>query len=182
MYVYLGDSVMSPAFGSLETKWAKAAYGIAIPNFLIAGSLYTHTASKLLFVRIFRHSHHLHSHTRLGWGVWAVLIVLTNGAAFVLAVGVPIFSYLIGIAASLFAAWYTYGIAGKLWLYKTARKNQAARTDLCRCFLQQQQSGCGMHTRPQHTHPKQQPTGSPGPLLCGGATARGGRLRGVLRP
>src|ERR1700759_2725627 len=22
-YVYLGDSVMSPAFGSLETKWAK---------------------------------------------------------------------------------------------------------------------------------------------------------------
>ena len=40
-----------------------------------------------------------------------------NAAAFVLAVGVPIFNYLIGIAASLFASWYTYGIAGALWLY-----------------------------------------------------------------
>ncbi|RFU28653.1 hypothetical protein B7463_g7694, partial [Scytalidium lignicola] len=40
-----------------------------------------------------------------------------NAAAFVLAVGVPIFSYLIGIAASLFASWYTYGIAGIFWLH-----------------------------------------------------------------
>jgi hypothetical protein len=40
-----------------------------------------------------------------------------NAAAFVLAVGVPIFSYLIGIAASLFASWYTYGIAGAFWLH-----------------------------------------------------------------
>ena len=42
-----------------------------------------------------------------------------NAAAFVLAVGVPIFNYLIGIAASLFASWYTYGIAGAFWLYDT---------------------------------------------------------------
>jgi len=35
----------------------------------------------------------------------------------VLAVGVPIFNYLIGIAASLFAAWFTYGIAGFFWLH-----------------------------------------------------------------
>ncbi|KAF2102817.1 transmembrane amino acid transporter [Rhizodiscina lignyota] len=119
VYVYLGDAVLSPAFSSLEPVWAKAAYGIAIPNFLIAGSLYTHTASKLIFVRIFRNSRHLHSHTPLGWGVWAILIIITNGAAFVLAVGVPIFSYLIGIAASLFAAWYTYGVAGAFWLHDT---------------------------------------------------------------
>lgn len=113
VYVYIGDTVASPAFGSLETKWAKAAYGIAIPNFLIAGSLYTHTASKLLFVRIFRNSEHLHNHTVVGWTAWAILIVVTNGAAFVLAVGVPIFGYIIGLTASLFAAWFTYGIAGK---------------------------------------------------------------------
>ena len=42
-----------------------------------------------------------------------------NAASFVLAVGVPIFSYLIGIAASLFASWYTYGIAGAFWLHDT---------------------------------------------------------------
>lgn len=116
-YYYLGSGVASPSFSSLPPVWAKAAYGIAIPNFLIAGSLYSHTAAKLIFVRIFRHSHHVHEHTVLGWSVWVALILLANGAAFVLAVGVPIFNYLIGIAASLFASWYTYGIAGFFWLY-----------------------------------------------------------------
>lgn len=116
-YVYLGDAVASPSFSSLSPKWMKAAYGLVIPNLLIAGSLYAHTAAKLGFVRIFRTSRHLHSHTVVGWGAWAALIVLMNAAAFVLAVGVPIFSYLIGIAASLFASWYTYGIAGAFWLH-----------------------------------------------------------------
>lgn len=92
-------------------------YGIALPNFLIAGSLYSHTAAKLFFIRLFRRTRHLHEHTVLGWTTWTILIVLANGAAFVLAVGVPIFAYLVSIAASLFASWYTYGIAGAFWLY-----------------------------------------------------------------
>ncbi|KAF2220431.1 transmembrane amino acid transporter, partial [Elsinoe ampelina] len=117
LYGFVGSEVASPAFSSLSPRWQKAAYGIALPNFLIAGSLYAHTASKLVFVRIFRHSHHLHSHTVKGWATWSVLIVLMNGAAFVLAVGVPVFNYLIGLAASLFAAWFTYGIAGMFFLY-----------------------------------------------------------------
>lgn len=102
-YVYIGSTVASPSFSSLPPVWQKAAYGIALPNFLIAGSLYSHTASKLVFVRIFRRSKHLHSHTILGWSVWALLILLMNSAAFVLAVGVPIFNYLIGTAASVLA-------------------------------------------------------------------------------
>ena len=36
-----------------------------------------------------------------------------------LSLAVPIFSYLIGIAAALFASWYTYGIAGMFWLHDT---------------------------------------------------------------
>ena len=117
LYIYVGPTVASPAFSSLPDKWQKAAYGIAIPNFLIAGSLYSHTAAKLLFVRFFRKSRHLYSNTVLGWSVWFFLIFVMNAAAFVLAVGVPIFNYLIGIAASLFASWYTYGIAGGFWLF-----------------------------------------------------------------
>ncbi|KAF2000959.1 transmembrane amino acid transporter [Amniculicola lignicola CBS 123094] len=128
MYVYLGNSVASPAFSSLETKWAKAAYGIAIPNFLIAGSLYSHTAAKLLFTRFFRNSHHLYSHTVLGWSTWTILIVIMNALAFILAVAVPIFSYLIGIAASLFAAWYTYGLAGAFWLHDSYHDGDGVRT------------------------------------------------------
>lgn len=117
MYAYLGDTVASPAFSSLSPRWQKAAWALVLPNLLIAGALYAHTASKLFFVRFFRHSRHLHAHTTLGWGVWTLLVVLVNGAAFVLAIGVPIFSYLIGIAAALFASWYTYGIAGMFWLH-----------------------------------------------------------------
>lgn len=142
-YWYLGRGVASPSFSSLPPAWAKAAYGLAIPNFWIAGSLYSHTAAKLILVRLFRgtrrtgegggdggqqqpssssSSRHLHEHTVAGWAAWVALVLAANAAAFVLAVGVPIFNYLIGIAASLFASWYTYGIAGFFWLYD-ARHN-----------------------------------------------------------
>lgn len=116
-YGFIGSAVLSPSFSSLPPVWAKAAYGIALPNLLVAGALYVHTASKIIFIRIFRHSRHLHDHTIIGWTAWIGLIALCSGVAFVLAVGVPIFNYLIGISASLFAAWFTYGIAGMFWLY-----------------------------------------------------------------
>ncbi|KAI0470988.1 transmembrane amino acid transporter [Xylariaceae sp. FL0804] len=118
-YWYVGAGVSSPSLLSLRGPWAKAAFGVAIPNFFIAGSLYSHTAAKLVFVRLFRRSRHVHSHTPTGWGVWTLLVLLANVAAFVFAVGIPIFNYLVGIAASLFAAWYTYGLAGAFWLHDT---------------------------------------------------------------
>lgn len=117
MYVYIGPTVASPAFSSLPPRWQKAAFGLLLPNLLVAGALYSHTASKLYFVRLFRTSRHLHEHTLLGWSVWVGLILLCNAAAFVLAVGVPIFNYVVGLGASLFAAWYTYGIAGGFLIF-----------------------------------------------------------------
>ncbi|KAF8222254.1 transmembrane amino acid transporter [Tricholoma matsutake] len=117
MYVYIGNTVASPAFLSLPPKWAKAAFGIALANFLIAGSLYAHTAAKVLFVRLFRHTRHIYTHTVLGWFVWCILCLGAVAIAFILAIAVPIFSYLIGISAALFASWYTYGVAGFFWLH-----------------------------------------------------------------
>ncbi|EIN13531.1 hypothetical protein PUNSTDRAFT_140049 [Punctularia strigosozonata HHB-11173 SS5] len=119
IYVYIGNTVQSPAFLSLPPTWAKVAFGIALGNFLLASGLYAHTAAKLLFIRFFRNSKHLHTHTVLGWTVWTFLCFIAVAIAFVLAIAVPIFSYLIGIAASLFASWYTYGIAGFFWLHDT---------------------------------------------------------------
>lgn len=116
-FYYLGDGVASPSFLDLPDKWQKAAWGIAIPSFLATACLTSHTGAKLLFVRIFRDSKHLHSNTFKGWGVWTALIVIVNVAAFVLAVAVPIFNSLIGLAASLFASWFTYGISGIFWLH-----------------------------------------------------------------
>ncbi|KAI0702490.1 amino acid transporter [Cytidiella melzeri] len=119
VYVYLGSTVLSPALLSLPPKWAKAAFAIGLGNFLFAGALCSHTAAKLVFVRLFHRSHHIYSHTILGWSVWILLCFVAVALAFVLATAVPIFSDLIGIAASLFAAWYTYGLAGFFWLHDT---------------------------------------------------------------
>ncbi|KAJ8596533.1 amino acid transporter [Rhizopogon salebrosus TDB-379] len=117
IYAYIGNTVQSPALFSLPPAWAKATFGIALANFLFSSGLYTHTAAKLVFVRIFRHSEHVYSHTVLGWTVWIMLCFAGTAVAAVLAIAVPIFSYLIGITASLFAAWYTYGLAGFFWLH-----------------------------------------------------------------
>ena len=81
------------------------------------GALCAHTASKLVFIRLFRHSRHVYSHTVLGWATWITLCFLCVAVAFVLATAVPIFSDIIGITASVFASWYTYGLAGFFWLY-----------------------------------------------------------------
>ena len=83
------------------------------------GALYAHTAAKLVFIRLFRHTPHVHTHTLLGWSTWVALCFAATAGAFVLASAVPIFSYLTGITASLFASWYTYGVAGFFWLHDT---------------------------------------------------------------
>jgi hypothetical protein len=75
------------------------------------------TAAKILFIRFFRHTRHIYTHTVLGWFVWVILCVGAVAIAFIFATAVPIFSYLIGISAALFASWYTYGLAGFFWLY-----------------------------------------------------------------
>ncbi|KAJ7211091.1 transmembrane amino acid transporter protein-domain-containing protein [Mycena rebaudengoi] len=117
MYVYIGDTVASPALFSLPPAWAKACFGIALGNFLLAAGLYSHTAAKIVFVRYFRHTKHMYKHTVRGWAVWAALCFTFTAIAFVFAIAVPIFSYLIGITAALFASWYTYGLAGFFWLH-----------------------------------------------------------------
>lgn len=54
-----------------------------------------------------------------GWLLWILLCFSAVAIAFILAIAVPIFSYLIGITAAVFASWYTYGIAGFFFLSDT---------------------------------------------------------------
>ncbi|KAF8527752.1 amino acid transporter [Gautieria morchelliformis] len=117
VYVYIGSTVQSFSLLSLPPIWAKVAFGLALPNFLIGGGLYIHVPAKLVFVRLFRRSNHVHSHTYLGWITWIGLCFTGTAVAFIFAVAVPIFSFLIGLTAALFASWYTYGIAGFFYLH-----------------------------------------------------------------
>lgn len=136
-YAYIGNTTQSPNLFSLSPKWAKACFGVAFVNFILyvvlnlflvcchidahnsAGGVYIHTVAKVIFVRLFRHSEHVHSHTILGWTVWILLCFVGVVISVVFAVAVPVFSYLIGIVAALFASWYTYGLAGFFWLFDT---------------------------------------------------------------
>lgn len=129
-YWYIGQGVSSPSLLSLSPLWSKISFGLAIPNFFIAGSLNLHTAAKLVFVRLFRRSRHIHSHTFTGWSVWTLLILLVNTVAFLFAVGIPIFNYLVGIAASMFAAWCTYRIQ---WSHTVCNYLLFIPTETC-CF------------------------------------------------
>ncbi|PIL27383.1 transporter [Ganoderma sinense ZZ0214-1] len=117
VYAYIGSTVASPALFSLPPVWAKITFGVGMVNFLITGAIYAHTAAKLVFIRLFRGTQHVYTHTILGWTTWVSLCFASVGVAFVLASAVPIFPDLTGITASLFASWYTYGVAGFFWLY-----------------------------------------------------------------
>lgn len=89
-YVYLGSTVQSPSFLSLSEVWAKVAWGLFLPNILVAGALYNHFAAKIVLVRMFRGSRHLTENTMLGWSVWILLLAIANACGFVLATGVPV--------------------------------------------------------------------------------------------
>jgi len=119
MYAYIGSTVNAFALLSLPLVWSKVTMALALPNFLMTGGLYIHVPAKLVFVRIFRRSKHVHSHTILGWTVWVALCFLAAVVAFLFVVAVPIFSFLIGLTAALFASWYTYGLAGFFYLHDT---------------------------------------------------------------
>ncbi|GAB5589806.1 hypothetical protein Unana1_04706 [Umbelopsis nana] len=120
-YTSFGNAVASPSFSSLSPTLAKVTYGLALPNFLIAGVIYTHVAAKILFIRFFRNTRHVHSNTAVGRSTWVGFCFIIVALAWILAEGVPNFSDLLGIVASLFASWYTYGISGMFWLYDAYR-------------------------------------------------------------
>ena len=68
-------------------------------------------------MRFFRGTRHVHTHTARGWAAWGALCAIASAVAFVLAGAVPIFAYLTSITSTLFASWYTYGVAGFFWLF-----------------------------------------------------------------
>jgi hypothetical protein len=93
------------------------------------GALCSDTAAKLVFIHLYRDSKHVYSHTVLGWLVWITLCFTAVAIAFTLPTAVSIFSDLIRIAASHFAAWYAYGIASFFWLHGTSSWEQICGID-----------------------------------------------------
>jgi Transmembrane amino acid transporter protein len=84
---------------------------------LIAGVIYAHVAAKLFYVRLFRGTKHMSKRTPLAIGAWLAIITVFWTIAFIIAMSIPTFNDLLSLISSLFASWFTYGLAGVLWLY-----------------------------------------------------------------
>jgi len=55
--------------------------------------------------------------TPLAVGTWVAIIGLFWFIAWVIAESIPNFNNLLALISSLFASWFTYGLAGVFWLY-----------------------------------------------------------------
>jgi amino acid permease len=117
IYRFAGPGVASPALGSGSHLIRKITYGISIPTIVIAGVIYGHVASKYIYVRLFRGTRHLHERTLLSYGSWIGILFALWTVAWIIAESVPVFNNLVGLIAALFASWFTYGLAGFMWIY-----------------------------------------------------------------
>ncbi|TXT04954.1 hypothetical protein VHUM_04037 [Vanrija humicola] len=101
VYHYCGQYVASPSLGSAGPLLKKICYGIAIPGLLASMTLFTHMASKNIFVRALAGSRHLAANTPTHWAAW---LGITAGCAligYVIASAIPIFDSLISIIGAL---------------------------------------------------------------------------------
>ena len=117
IYRYAGPGVVSPALGSATETVTRVAYGIALPTIVIAGVIYGHVAAKYIYVRAFRGTKHIHERSLFSFGVWVGITLCLWLVAWIIAESIPVFNDLVGLIASLFASWFTYGLAGFMWLY-----------------------------------------------------------------
>ncbi|KAF2091649.1 hypothetical protein K490DRAFT_32850 [Saccharata proteae CBS 121410] len=117
VYRYAGADVSSPALGSTGHIVRKIAYGIALPTILIAGVIFAHISCKYVYIRMFQGTKYLSSRGLVATGTWLGLGFLFWVIAFIIASSIPNFNDLLGFVSSLFASWFSFGLAGYMWLW-----------------------------------------------------------------
>ncbi|TKA79842.1 hypothetical protein B0A55_02777 [Friedmanniomyces simplex] len=113
---YLGQySTQSPAFGSLGiVAYKKASFAFVIVPTLVIGIIYANVSAKFLYFRLLRGSHHAHSNTVLGWGVWVAIVAVIWIIAFIFAEVIPSmgdFLSLLGAAFDSFFGFVFFAVA-----------------------------------------------------------------------
>ncbi|KAH8808394.1 amino-acid permease [Xylogone sp. PMI_703] len=130
VYGYTGNQYnTSPAFGSLgNDTFKKVSFSFMIPTLIFLGVLYASVSARFIFFRMFEGSRHKSSHTVVGWGTWAGILLATWIGAFIIAEVIPFFSDLLSLMSSLFDSFFGFifwGVAyirmrrvdgGKAWI------------------------------------------------------------------
>ncbi|KAH7183940.1 transmembrane amino acid transporter protein-domain-containing protein [Fusarium oxysporum] len=125
IYAYSGNQyVTAPAFGSLTGMNKKIAFSFMVPTIIFLGCLYASVTARFVFFRLFRNSHHLHSHTIVGWGSWTGILAVTWVLAFIIAQIIPFFNSLLSVMSSLFNSWFGFIFWGVAYFrMRSADKN-----------------------------------------------------------
>jgi hypothetical protein len=112
---YLGQYSTAPAFGSLGVvAYKKASFAFVIVPTLVIGVIYANVSAKFVYFRIMGKSHHAHSNTAVGWGVWSAVMAGIWALAFVFSEVVPSmgdFLSLLGAAFDSFFGFIFFAVA-----------------------------------------------------------------------
>lgn len=120
---YLGQYATAPAFGSLGVVvYKKASFAFVIVPTLVIGAIYANVSAKFIYHRIMGSSHHAHSNTVIGWGVWSLVMAVIWILAFIFSEVVPSmgdFLSLLGAAFDSFFGFIFFAVAyWQLYRYK----------------------------------------------------------------
>ncbi|KAF2653444.1 putative amino acid transporter [Lophiostoma macrostomum CBS 122681] len=112
---YLGQYATAPAFGSLGVvAYKKASFAFVIVPTLVIGVIYANVSAKYVYKHVMRGSHHEHSNTVVGWGVWAAVMAAIWWIGFIFAEVIPSmgdFLSLLGAAFDSFFGFIYFAIA-----------------------------------------------------------------------
>jgi hypothetical protein len=115
IYLFVGQTVQSPALLSAGPQISRIVFGIALPVIFISGSINTTVVCRYLHSKIFAHSAARHVNSRTGWATWLALVFTVTILAWIIAEAIPIFSDILSISCSLFISGMSYYIPPVLW-------------------------------------------------------------------
>ncbi|KAK3215954.1 hypothetical protein GRF29_8g1684285 [Pseudopithomyces chartarum] len=112
---YLGQYATAPAFGSLGVVvYKKASFAFVIVPTLVIGVIYANVSAKYIYKHLMRDSHHAHSNTIIGWGVWTAVMAAIWWVGFIFAEVIPSmgdFLSLLGAAFDSFFGFIYFAVA-----------------------------------------------------------------------
>ncbi|PSR82941.1 transmembrane amino acid transporter protein-domain-containing protein [Coniella lustricola] len=115
IYVFVGQSVESPALLSAGPVLSRVAFGIALPVIFISGSINTTVVSRYIHGRYYKDSVVRFINTKKGWATWLILITVVTIVAWVIAEAIPFFSDLLSICSCLFVSGFTFYFPAWMW-------------------------------------------------------------------
>ncbi|KAJ5691478.1 hypothetical protein N7488_012213 [Penicillium malachiteum] len=117
IYAYVGQEVTSPALNSAGELFRMLSYGIAIPTIVIGGVVNAHVAVKFIYVHLFRGTNAMHAQSWSARLIWSLISAGLWIISWIIAESIPVFNDVLGLASSLFASWFSFGLPGMFWLY-----------------------------------------------------------------